>query len=103
MKNYKEVLHLMKLHISDLTFVSNNLLGKNLAQQMFFFSQAFSDGRSKHYFTFIHFHFCLLTFKVSRTKISRGRTIVKGERRIIVFTNELSYLQSSQMLVGPLN
>ena len=41
MKNYKEVLHLMKLHISDLTFVSNNVLGKDLAQQMFFFTDSF--------------------------------------------------------------
>ena len=40
MKNYKEVLHL-KLHISDLTFVSNNVLGKDLAQQMFFFTDSF--------------------------------------------------------------
>ena len=41
MKNYKEVLDLMKLHISDLTFVSNNVLGKDLAQQMFFFTDSF--------------------------------------------------------------
>ena len=41
MKNYKEVLYLMKLHISDLTFVSNNVLGKDLAQQMFFFTDSF--------------------------------------------------------------
>ena len=81
MKNYKEVLHLMKLHISDLTFVSNNnVLGKDLAQQMFYFSQIVSEGEHKILYIVVPF---LIPSTITCMYDSNHRKNSEIERKLI--------------------
>ena len=101
MKNYKEVLYLMKLHISDLTFVSNNVLGKDLAQQMFFFTYSFWwEGGSKmiNFVQFCHYHNFEIEQKLTEER-NRENMYRNGEMQSsLIIQIVLSVLSSTEML-----